>query len=63
MKIETKYNLGDWVWFMYRNKPRRAQIVGICIRPNTLIFYRFRVGVIEISKRQKDVYATQEELL
>lgn len=63
MKIETKFNLGDWVWFMYRHKPRRAQIVGICIRPNTLIFYRFRVGVIEISKRQKDVYATQEELL
>lgn len=63
MKIETKYNLGDWVWFMYRHKPHRAQIVGICIRPNTLIFYRFRVGVIKISKRQKDVYATQEELL
>lgn len=63
MKIETKYNLGDWVWFMYRNKPYRAQVVGICIRPKTRIFYRFRVGLIEISKLQEKIYATQEELL
>lgn len=29
MKFETKYNLGDIVWFMYDNKAHRGRILGI----------------------------------
>lgn len=29
MIIETKYNLGDEVWFMYDNKVLRGRILGI----------------------------------
>ena len=29
MKIETKYNIGDEVWFMYKNKTHRGRILGI----------------------------------
>jgi hypothetical protein len=29
MKFETKYNLGDIVWFMYNNKAQRGCILGI----------------------------------
>lgn len=29
MKFETKYNLGDEVWFMYDNKALRGRILGI----------------------------------
>ena len=29
MKFETKYNLGDIVWFMYDNKALKGRILGI----------------------------------
>lgn len=29
MRIETKYNIGDEVWFMYDNKALRGRILGI----------------------------------
>ena len=29
MKFETKYDLGDCVWFMHDNKAKRGRILGI----------------------------------
>lgn len=63
MTIETKYNIGDEVWFIYENKPCFEQINGISIRPTVRIFYRFQVGLTEISKMEKEVFKTKEELL
>jgi hypothetical protein len=31
MTIETKYNIGDEVWLMLSNKPRKVTIVGLLI--------------------------------
>lgn len=63
MKIETKYSIGDCVWFMFGNKPCFEQIGGISIRPRVRIFYKFKKGLTEISKLEKDVHPTKEELL
>ena len=34
MKIEinTKFDVGDVVWFMHNNVPRSAEIIGIIIK-------------------------------
>ena len=77
MTIETKYNIGDKVWLIYENKPCFKQICGISIRPAVRIsyspptgltptestFYRFKMGLTEISKEERDVFHTKEELL
>lgn len=63
MTIKTKYNIGDCVWFMYENKPCFEQIGSISIRPTVRIFYNFSIGLTEISKLEKAVFSTKEELL
>lgn len=77
MTIETKYNMGDKVWFIHENKLCFKLIVSISIRPavrisyssptglipTERIFYRFKIGLTEISKKEEEVFPTKDELL
>lgn len=73
MTIETKYNIGQTVWFMNDNKPTEKVIYKITIgeiisfnnRPK--IYYEIgRYGVdriIEMIKVESELYITKEDLL
>lgn len=62
MTIETKYNIGDEVWFMYRNKVFSGRIVGIFIRSNGISY-----KIVSIIKgmwfSESNLFPTKEELL
>ena len=63
MTIETKYNIGDEVWFTtYNNTPTSAKIIGIKIigSKNSLIEYIF----LDYAERlESALYPTKQELL
>lgn len=65
MKIETKFNIGDNIWFMSANKPASHKIAYIRINVD-------RENVVEIGYTpdglvlkliEKDVFSTKEELI
>ena len=62
MTIETKYNIGDEVWFMYRNKIFSGRIVGIFIKSNGISY-----KIVSIIKgmwfSESKLFPTKEELL
>ena len=45
MKFETKYNLGDNVWFMYNNKALRGRILGIEITNSCSHFDTYELAI------------------
>lgn len=63
MTIETKYNIGDEVWFMFDEKPIRGTIknigshisINVVINGNSYIFRREAKGF--------ELFPTKEELL
>ena len=73
MKIETKFNIGDWVWFVCSNKIIKDQIVSFSINNNPCnkkalnISYRIYVislpdsNTVEVDETR--CFATKEELL
>ena len=44
MEIKTKYEIGDLVYFMYQDKPKRAKVQSISIRISTN--YGFKAQII-----------------
>lgn len=64
MKIETKFNIGESVWFLDGYKVTCANIVGIetqlygTAKPH--IAYRF---VVFPSRRESEVFKTKKELI
>ena len=62
MTIETKYNIGDEVWLMYRNKVFSGRIVGIVLQSN-----RISYKIVSIIKgmwfSESKLFLTKEELL
>ena len=69
MKIETKYNLGQEVWFMFANKPRTAKIVKIgvvCRNEFTIVLYEIKPNNYDVKPfkvEECDIYVSKEELL
>lgn len=67
MKIETKYNIGDEVWFILGSKARQGIILGITFNElgHTLIdyYYNVQIGVSHGSFNEPDLFPTKEELL
>lgn len=63
MTIDIKYNINDYLWFIYKGKLCWEQVKGISIRPKTRIFYQFQNGLIKITKMEHEVFPTKEELL
>ena len=70
MTIETKYNIGDEVWFMHDNKVKSGTIIKMCVVVERDInsqyvsksvqygFYNFNYTYIE-----NRLFPTKEELL
>ena len=67
MTIETKYNIGDEVWFILGNKARQGKILGITFEKmgHSIIgyYYNVQVGVSHGSFNEPDLFPTKEELL
>lgn len=64
MKIETKFNIGDTVWFMYNNKCTSKEVIRIdvCINGDMEIQYTFSMqGLLCVFEQY--IFATKEELI
>lgn len=63
MKIETKYNIGDEVWFMYKLKPFCAKITSLTVytQNRLVIEYFFEEQLTFV--REERIYRTKQELL
>lgn len=67
MKIETKYDIGQDVWYILGGEARQGIILGITFNKvgHTLIgyYYNVQVGVSHGSFNEPDLFPTKEELL
>jgi hypothetical protein len=67
MTIETKYNIGDEVWFLSYHSPRKARIYGMSIYVSNSgkvsLLYSITEKDVYWLKREKDLFSTKEELL
>ena len=73
MTIETKYNIGDEVWFIDNNMATQSKIRSIVIEVGgegsiikRHILYRMYIDDIILRKplvRESDLYTTKEELI
>lgn len=61
MTIETKYNIGDEVWFTFSRNPISSIISSIEIIANGNIYYRMRYGCFCL--KESDLFPTKEELI
>lgn len=65
MKVSTKYNLRDKVWFMYQNRPTMAEVRYIYItldeecRPSI----QYLVNNDDTKRDEETLYSTKQELL
>ena len=68
MKIETKYNIGQEVWFMKENKPTKqvvgfVEIIAASTTSKSFIQYGLKIeGSVERVVENK-LFPTKEELL
>lgn len=62
MKIETKYNIGDEVWLIYRNKIYNAYVEDV-IPFKDITTYMLRSFAGKKRYPEYDLYPTKEELL
>ena len=67
MKIKTKYNIGDKVWFILGSKARQGVILGITFNKvgHELIgyYYNVQIGASHGSFNEPYLFPTKEELL
>ena len=67
MTIETKYNIGDEVWFILGHKARQGKILEIVFNKvgYKLIGYHYNVeiGLSHGSFNEPELFPTKEELL
>lgn len=67
MTIETKYNIGDEIWFMKDNRPVQTLIIDIRIyvayKGNGQSITDITYGTDSCEKHQDEVYTSKKELL
>lgn len=67
MTIETKYNIGDEVWFLSYHYPRKARICGMSIYVTNsgeiTLIYSLAEKDVYWHKQERDLFPTKEELL
>lgn len=61
MTIETKYNIGDEVWFMFLNKPFQSKVYAYVGGKEKL--YRCKFFLQSTCEREDRLFPTKEELL
>lgn len=75
MKVETKYNIGDQVWFITGNKCKEAEVIGILItlgdhrKSERYVNQEVRYNLHILGEQsyegwgEKSVFGTKDELL
>ena len=68
MKIETKYNIGDEVWFMDANRPIKGIVIKLDIDVSSkgdwyIEHYRVKAAGCPHFKVGQSLFPTKEELL
>lgn len=66
MTTETKYNIGDEVWFILRDKAQQGIILSITfykVGYKVGHYYNVQIGVSHGSFNESDLFRTKEELL
>ena len=67
MKIETKYKLGDEVYYMDNNKIRKEEVTEICLHEtffkNKKVLYRLQHEKNGRYYEDTELFFTKEELL
>lgn len=68
MTIETKYNTGDEVWFIWENSVQSAKIEGIwniTVNPEKSVVYQLNMiwRGAPLLFREQELFPTKEELL
>lgn len=63
MKIETKYNIGDEVWFMYKLEPISSKVTSFTIYVDKNIIVEYFFEKYFEFKREKYIFRTKQELL
>ena len=68
MTIETKYNIGDEVWFMKENKPTKRvvdfiEIIAASTTSKSFIQYGLKIGSVVERVVESHLFPTKEELL
>ena len=63
MTIETKFNIGDYVWFMHKLEPISAKVTSFTIYVDkTIVIEYFFEKPFEF-RREKYLFRTKQELL
>lgn len=62
MRIETRFDIGDEVWFMYQNKCVRSKIISIKIdlSPDIYIQYIFQLDGDVIFQSNEDIWLSEK---
>lgn len=66
MTIETKYNIGDEVWFFAEGEPCNMEILAISVekyKDNCFIRYMLSDNGFPFELYEQDLFPTKEELI
>lgn len=63
MKIETKHNIGDEVWFMHKGKPICKKVTSLTVYTHNKLVIEYFFEIPFIFVREENVFPTKEELL
>ena len=63
MTIETKYNIGDEVWFNFKGKAKKMKVTDVFINLSSNIEIELTAKGIIIYTHPSCVFSTKEELL
>ena len=65
MKITTKYDLGDEVWYMDNNRPqcKKVTYAYIILADRNQYEIRYLVGDEDVRRPEETLYRTKKELL
>lgn len=63
MKIETKYNIGQEVWYSMGGHTYHNKVIGIHILKKDIIMYDIRFAHTHCTLEESVVFSTKEELL
>ena len=66
MKIETKYDIGQEVWFEYR-QPTRGEIIAIIVHKESFVYHVYSIDLgnnnFMTAITENRIFRTKEELL
>lgn len=63
MKIETKYDIGQEVWFMHKCKPICEKVTSLTIYTHNKVVIEYFFQMPFVFVREERIFPTKEELL